>query len=161
MKNDFKLPYKKKTVFGMDFVLQKMPQLENMHFHFCAFSDWGTFKGQNNVDSIFFCKVCNIWCWDTMKLPQPHGFRNYGICIGIYHSITYDHLTPWFASLWRGGGGLWGVGSILDFIRLFVSVWRSDAKNNRLRGQHRYIHSLIGTDITATRPNWHSGPIRW
>ena len=34
-----------KTAFKLDFGNCEVPQPENMHFHFHAFSDWGTSRG--------------------------------------------------------------------------------------------------------------------
>ena len=38
-----------KTALKTDFELRKVPELENMHFHFHAFSGWGTSWGPNSV----------------------------------------------------------------------------------------------------------------
>ena len=39
-----------KTSFG----LQEVPELENIHFHFHAFSSWGTSRGRKSVFKAFF-----------------------------------------------------------------------------------------------------------
>ena len=38
-----------KTAFGTEFGLREAPKMENLHFHFHAFSGWGTSRGSKSV----------------------------------------------------------------------------------------------------------------
>ena len=44
--------YEKKA-FGTDFGLWEAPKPENLHFHFYAFSCWGTSQGPKSVPKAF------------------------------------------------------------------------------------------------------------
>ena len=45
------------TTLKTNFGLREVPELENMHFHFHAFSSWGTSRGQRSVFKHFSNKV--------------------------------------------------------------------------------------------------------
>ena len=49
----------RKTLFRFDFGPRKVPQPENMHFHFHAFSGWGTSRGPKLNLKAFSSKVLN------------------------------------------------------------------------------------------------------
>ena len=46
-----------KTFFGMNFLTCKVPKIENMHFHFGAFSGWGHSHEKNYVKSLFLIQL--------------------------------------------------------------------------------------------------------
>ena len=51
----------KKAASGFDFGLWEVPKQENMHFHFHAFSGWGTSPGpKSNPKAVFYLSLIKL-----------------------------------------------------------------------------------------------------